>query len=172
MSAIALFTEEQLARAHRRQHSECSELWSLLDTVFDPEIPVISIWDLGVLQDVVFKDGEVSVAITPTYSGCPAMDAIEEDIKSCLASAGYSEVVVERRLSPVWSTDWLSPNAKKQLTAYGIAPPVERGSGAKPACPQCDSKEVRQISEFGSTSCKALYQCSNCLEPFDYFKCL
>jgi len=172
MSAIALFNEEQLARAHRRQNSTHPELWNLLDQIVDPEIPVISIWDLGVLQDVRYESNEVTVVITPTYSACPAMGAIADDIKACLTQAGYGQVEVQRRLAPVWDTDWLSTNAKQQLFEYGIAPPLPRHSENKPSCPQCKSQQVALISEFGSTACKALYKCSSCLEPFDYFKCL
>lgn len=176
MTAIALFTEEQLARSDRRQSSQCPEVWNLLDGVCDPEIPVISIWDLGVLQDVRCQNNGVHVDITPTYSSCPAMGAIEDDIKACLHKAGYESVVVNLRLSPVWNTDWISAKARRQLFEYGIAPPVARESdnreSANPICPQCESTDVTMISEFGSTACKALYKCTSCLEPFDYFKCL
>lgn len=150
-----------------------------LDSVCDPEIPVLTIEDLGVLRDVIVDElGHVKVAITPTYSGCPAMNTISVDIQTALASAGFDEVSVDLVLSPAWTTDWLSEDGRRKLLAYGIAPPVKGGSRGslfgedEIACPQCGAKNTEKLSEFGSTACKALYRCKTCLEPFDYFKCL
>lgn len=161
-------------RQMRRAHSGAGHAWSVLDEVVDPEIPVLSIWDLGVLQDVKLEEGTVVVTITPTYSGCPAMDVIAQDIGTALSREGYPKHRVIRQLSPAWTTDWISPSAREKLRAYGIAPP--RGcmgdEGDSPVCPQCGSEAVRKISEFGSTACKALYKCQACDEPFDYFKVL
>lgn len=140
-----------------------------MDKVKDPEIPVLSLWDLGVLQDVVKERAQVNVVITPTYSGCPAMIEMQRAIKEALSKAGYPSVTIETQLSPAWSTEMLSEQGRQQLFDYGIAPPsVEKII----ICPQCGSKNTQQLSQFGSTACKALYKCNDCLEPFDYFKCL
>ncbi|WP_210488889.1 1,2-phenylacetyl-CoA epoxidase subunit PaaD [Rufibacter aurantiacus] len=156
-------------------------IWKLLEEVSDPEIPVLSILDLGVLKKVqVQEDGKVQVTITPTYSGCPAMNTIAADIKMRLLAEGFNEVAVDLQLSPAWTTDWLTPEGKDKLEAYGIAPPVEPngdihalfGRDTVVRCPLCKSENTRLVSQFGSTSCKAHYQCNDCLEPFDYFKCL
>jgi ring-1,2-phenylacetyl-CoA epoxidase subunit PaaD len=160
-------------RELRRSRSAVPELWNVLDEVADPEIPVVSIWELGVLQDVTLQDETVLVTITPTYSGCPAMSVIAEDIAAALARAGYTSHRVIHELSPAWTTDWIAPAAREKLRAYGIAPP--RGNFndlSEPQCPHCGSESVRKISEFGSTACKALYACNACAEPFDYFKTL
>jgi len=164
-------------RELRRLRSAVPELWNVLDEVVDPEIPVVSIWELGVLQDVTLQGETVLVTITPTYSGCPAMSVIAEDIAAALDRAGYTSHRVVHELSPAWTTDWIAPEAREKLRAYGIAPP--RGSAdpladslAEPQCPHCGSEHVRKISEFGSTACKALYACNACTEPFDYFKTL
>ncbi|HLU78831.1 MAG TPA: 1,2-phenylacetyl-CoA epoxidase subunit PaaD [Burkholderiaceae bacterium] len=150
-----------------------------LHEVPDPEIPVISVVDLGIVRDVRFEDARCIVTITPTYSGCPAMREIEQDIRSVLGGRGLNEVHVERVLSPAWTTDWMSEKGREALRRYGIAPPMERAvdlSGilrrADPPvpCPQCGSTHTRLISRFGSTACKALYRCQGCGEPFDYFK--
>lgn len=147
--------------------------------VADPEIPVLTIEDLGVLRDVrADADGRVTVEITPTYSGCPAMDAIRDDIILALTVEGFDEVDVRLVLSPAWSTDWMSEDGKRKLAEYGIAPPSGRAAhGQGPIrlalsvrCPQCGSLDTREVSRFGSTSCKALYECHACLEPFDHFK--
>ncbi|MGA9572628.1 MAG: 1,2-phenylacetyl-CoA epoxidase subunit PaaD [Lysobacterales bacterium] len=154
---------------------ETARLFDLLGSVVDPEIPVLTLLDLGVLRDVSVADGTVHVTITPTYAGCPAMQAMREDIESTLAAAGYTQVVVRQRLSPAWSTDWMTQDGREKLRAYGIAPPLSTTCNTPEGqieCPQCRSTEVRKISEFGSTACKALYQCEDCREPFDYFKCL
>ena len=155
--------------------TETGQLYALLSSVVDPEIPVLTLQDLGVLRDVSIIDGEVEVTITPTYAGCPAMETMRSDIKSTLATAGYAKVNVREVLHPAWSTDWMTQSGREKLRAYGIAPPVSTSCGklaGQIECPQCNSVEVRLISEFGSTACKALYQCQDCREPFDYFKCL
>lgn len=154
---------------------DTSQLFELLSTVTDPEIPVLSLQDLGVLRDVVLEDGTVNVTITPTYAGCPAMDTMRADIEATLAGAGFERVNVKTSLSPAWTTDWMSEDGRRKLKAYGIAPPVTTACGQAMGnieCPQCNSTDVKRISEFGSTACKALYQCQDCSEPFDYFKCI
>ena len=152
-----------------------TRLFELLSTVVDPEIPVLTLQDLGVLRDISITNGEVKVSITPTYAGCPAMETMRSDIEKTLAEAGYEQVIVEQVLSPAWSTDWMTASGREKLRDYGIAPPVSTACGqavGQIECPQCSSTEVKLISEFGSTACKALYQCQECREPFDYFKCL
>jgi ring-1,2-phenylacetyl-CoA epoxidase subunit PaaD len=166
---IPLLPAEEHARRRRRAESPVPALWQLLDAVTDPEIPVISIWELGILQDVELCDGEVVVTITPTYSGCPAMDEIERVIRSRVEGAGYARCRVKTRLAPAWSTSWIDSAAREKLREYGIAPPDE-AAAASIRCPHCGSAQVHRVSEFGSTACKALYQCDDCREPFDYFK--
>ena len=151
------------------EQAETARVRELLSEVTDPEIPVLTLEDLGVLRDISVDDGRVTVTITPTYAGCPAMQAMRADIESTLAAAGYGQVSVRQTLSPAWSTDWMSEDGREKLRAYGIAPPMKAG-GVE--CPQCHSANVQRISEFGSTACKALYRCEDCLEPFDYFKCI
>ena len=160
-------------------NTDTSKLFELLSSVVDPEIPVLTLQDLGVLRDISITDGAVKVTITPTYAGCPAMQTMRADIEATLSGAGYQQVTVQQSLSPAWTTDWMSENGRKKLRAYGIAPPLKtdckttRGQQAATIeCPQCKSSDVKLISEFGSTACKALYQCRDCLEPFDYFKCI
>jgi len=169
---IALLPIEEHQRRQRRADSECAALWDTLDAIKDPEIPVISIWELGILQDIELREGKVRVTITPTYSGCPAMGVIAEDVVTALAEAGYPDSEVLTRLSPAWSTSWMIDSAQDALREYGIAPPGVGcgGEDASVACPQCGSDNVRRISEFGSTACKSLYQCGDCAEPFDRFK--
>lgn len=151
---------------------------ALLEEVRDPEIPVLTIADLGVLRDVRLDAGRVTVVITPTYSGCPAMRTIEQDVVRTLGAAGYDDVTVETRLAPAWTTDWLSAAGRRKLREVGIAPPAVASTDKRSlraervACPRCDSTETERVSEFGSTACKALWRCRACLEPFDYFKCL
>ncbi len=159
-------------RLTRRSESALPEVWGLLDKVTDPEIPVLSIWDLGVLTDVDQQDDEIIVSITPTYSGCPAMDTIRDDIAMTLDQAGYQHYSIILKLAPAWTTDWMSPQGREKLQAYGIAPPenCRPGDKVKIACPHCGSENTHTISEFGSTACKALYRCQDCSEPFDYFK--
>ena len=154
---------------------ETAHLFELLSSVVDPEIPVLTLQDLGVLRDISVDDGEVTVTITPTYAGCPAMQTMRTDIENALLEAGYQQIKVRESLSPAWSTDSMTQNGREKLRNYGIAPPLKTGcdqSSSSIECPQCNSSEVKRISEFGSTACKALYQCQDCLEPFDYFKCI
>ncbi len=155
------------------------QIWQWLEEVSDPEIPVLTIVDLGVVRSVKIEKNIVNITITPTYSGCPAMQVIEEDILSLLKTKGLTDVNIQLVLSPAWTTDWISENGKVKLKEYGIAPPVDEVDKsvlfADPPvieCPQCHSKNTRMVSQFGSTACKAQYQCNDCLEPFDYFKCL
>jgi ring-1,2-phenylacetyl-CoA epoxidase subunit PaaD len=151
--------------------------WDAAAGVVDPEIPVLTIADLGVLREVTVTDGRVDVAITPTYSGCPAMHMIMLEIELALEREGLRNFKVRTVLSPAWTTDWMSEAGRRKLREYGIAPPQVAGSrralfGAQQvACPQCGSEDTEVLSEFGSTSCKALWRCRSCREPFDYFKC-
>ncbi len=151
-----------------------------LDTVCDPEIPVLTIRDLGIIRDVLLQsDGCLEVQITPTYNGCPAMNAIEINIRAALQEAGFDHVRVVTVLSPAWTTDWMSESGKQKLQAYGIAPPAGSSADKRAllgerralVCPHCGSDNTEMISQFGSTACKALFRCIDCLEPFDYFKC-
>ena len=156
-------------------NADTERLFELLDSVCDPEIPVLTLQDLGVLRDISVDDGGITVTITPTYAGCPAMAVMKADIETALAEAGFEHVTVKQSLSPAWTTDWMSENGRKKLHAYGIAPPAKTGCDRPTGhikCPQCGSSDVKLISEFGSTACKALYQCQDCREPFDYFKCI
>ncbi len=157
-----------------------AEIWQLLEEVSDPEIPVLTVVDLGIIRDVkIHNDGLTEVIITPTYSGCPAMNTIEINIRACLQENGIDPVKVTTVLSPPWTTDWLTEKGRQKLEEYGIAPPLPN-SPDKDAlfakeravpCPHCKSANTRMVSQFGSTACKSLYQCNDCLEPFDYFKC-
>ena len=155
------------------------QIYNWLEEVSDPEIPVLSVVDLGVVRDAQIINGEWLITITPTYSGCPAMKTMEEDIVSKLKDNGIDSVRVELVLAPAWSTDWLSENGRIKLSEYGIAPPEHEVDKsvlfAEPTvvpCPKCHSRNTRMVSQFGSTACKALYQCNDCQEPYDYFKCL
>lgn len=161
-----------------------ADIWRLLENVMDPEVPVLSVVDLGVIRhvnvDESYGGNQVEVTITPTYSGCPAMDMIAANIRIELMMAGVSSVEIVQQLSPAWTTDWMSETGKEKLLAYGIAPPVAKLSACLGAglneemgipCPQCGSYHTHVISHFGSTACKALHQCDDCKEPFDYFKC-
>ena len=164
-------------------------LFSWLGDVMDPEVPVVSIVDLGILRDVQWLDTAHTTAVvtvTPTYSGCPATEVIAQSIREALHAHGVAKVEVRTQLSPAWTTDWMTPRGRDALRAYGIAPPAARAPGADGTqvidiaallpskvivpCPQCDSRKTRLLSQYGSTACKALYQCNSCLEPFDYFK--
>lgn len=140
-----------------------------LSQVPDPEIPVLTITDLGIVRDVDCSDG-VTVSLTPTYTGCPATEAIEASVAATLADHGVGDVRIKRVLSPPWTTDWISEAGRQKLRVYGIAPPERRDRAI--ACPRCDSSNTEVVSEFGSTACKASYRCVDCLEPFEYFKCL
>ena len=162
-----MFKEDQL-----RQRA-----WDIAAGVVDPEIPVLTIADLGVLRDVALNEGCIEVAITPTYSGCPAMNMIRLEIELALERAGFRGSKVRSVLSPAWTTDWMSEEGRRKLREYGIAPPRAASSRRalfgieQVACPQCGSEDTEVLSEFGSTACKALWRCKSCREPFDYFKC-
>lgn len=157
-----------------------AQIWAWLEDVPDPEIPVISVVDLGIVRDVNWRGGELVVTVTPTYSGCPANSIIQFEIERALRERGVPNVRLERRLSPAWTTAWLTEKGREKLRAFGIAPPVEGtarridGAAARPApaCPRCGSENTARVSEFGSTPCKAQHRCADCLEPFDYFKCI
>lgn len=164
--------------AATRHAADVGQLRRIAATVHDPEIPVLTIEDLGILRGVRQEADAVVVTITPTYSGCPAMDTIADDLRLAFRDEGFADARVELTLSPAWTTDWMSEQGKAKLAAYGIAPPVAKQEGTRVRvgmsvkCPHCDSLDTREISHFGSTSCKALYVCSACHEPFDYFKVL
>jgi ring-1,2-phenylacetyl-CoA epoxidase subunit PaaD len=157
-------------------------VWRVLGTVVDPEIPVLTVLDLGIVRDVDVRDSDaIEVVITPTYSGCPATHVIEHDIRRALATAGFAGVRIRTSLSPAWTTDWMSAAGKEKLLKFGIAPPgagparpariaLYRAGAAGIACPHCGSADTERLAEFGSTACKALYRCRTCREPFDYFK--
>lgn len=155
------------------------KVWQILATVNDPEVPVLSVIDLGIVRDVKLNNDETEIIITPTYTGCPAMDVISMNIKIALLSHGYKNVKVKQALSPAWTTDWMTEEGKQKLKEYGIAPPNPKQQVCRDAlfsdeavqCPHCNSWHTYRISEFGSTACKALYKCDDCKEPFDYFKC-
>lgn len=155
-------------------------IWKILKAVPDPEIPVLTIVDLGIVRDVLTTNDGVEVVITPTYNGCPAMDMISMNIRLVMAEHGITNVKITSVLSPAWTTDWMSDDAKRRLKEYGIAPPNSKQAVCSPnafqeeeaiECPLCNSYNTKMISRFGSTACKALYQCNDCKEPFDYFKC-
>lgn len=154
--------------------------WAYLDEVADPEVPVLSIIDLGIVRNVFVDSaiGSVRVVITPTYSGCPAMDVIAMQIRMCLLSKGAKQVLVENQISPSWTTDWMTEKGKEKLEAYGIAPPKRKSANPLAlfeedtvTCPKCKSDDTILSSQFGATSCKALYKCNHCKEPFEHFKC-
>lgn len=156
-------------------------IFELLAQIPDPEIPVISIIELGVIRDVeILSDSHISLKITPTYSGCPAMQQIEADVKQKLKDDGFTTIDIKTIFSPPWTTDWITDEAKEKLKKYGIAPPEHTtqdkswlmGKEKNITCPRCKSQNTKLISQFGSTACKALHQCNDCLEPFDYFKCI
>ena len=154
-------------------------IWEILEQVNDPEVPVLSVIDLGIIRDVVLKENHFEIIITPTYSGCPAMDIISMNIRLKLMEHGLRDVTVKQVLSPAWTTDWMSEGGKEKLKAFGIAPPNPSQQVCHTSlfaeesiqCPRCNSFHTTRISEFGSTACKSLYRCESCKEPFDYFKC-
>ena len=161
-------------------------IWQILETVSDPEVPVLSVIDLGVIREVtVFPTPPsggwgVALSVTPTYTGCPAMDVMKMNIRMALLQEGFTNITIKQVLSPAWTTDWMSDHGKEKLKAYGIAPPQYQQAVCTPdafqeeaaiQCPLCNSYHTRLVSQFGSTACKALYQCNDCKEPFDYFKC-
>jgi len=158
-----------------------AHIWQLLEEVTDPEVPVLSILDLGIVRAVRMEGEQVTVTITPTYSGCPAMNTIATDIRLRLLAEGYTKLTINTQLSPAWTTDWMTTAGREKLEAYGIAPPIDGtasghvlnlfGKDTAVRCPLCKSEHTHLVSQFGSTACKALYQCDDCREPFDYFKC-
>lgn len=162
-------------------------IWDWLSQVPDPEIPVISLTDLGIIRDVEWQGDTLVVTVTPTYSGCPATGIINLDIETALRSHGIEKLELKRQLAPAWTTDWITAEGREKLRAYGIAPPVDgtaadgvlagrvarlRGGNLTIQCPRCGSTHTQKVSQFGSTPCKASYRCTDCLEPFDYFKCI
>jgi ring-1,2-phenylacetyl-CoA epoxidase subunit PaaD len=159
------------------QDTDKQKIFEILQEVCDPEVPVLTITDLGIVRDIILNGDEVEVIITPTYTGCPAMDMIAMNIRMALIENGYQKIKITSVLSPAWTTDWMSEDGKRKLKEYGIAPPhhsITRSDDPSDRvieCPQCNSTNTKLISEFGSTACKALYQCNDCKEPFDYFKC-
>lgn len=168
--------------ATTRVSAAVERAWQAAAAVLDPEVPVLTIEDLGVLRDVAVDGGVVTVTVTPTYSGCPAMEAIEHDVEAAVRAAGFEQVQLRRVLSPAWTTDWMSDAGRRKLEAYGIAPPATRRDHADASgpvlvslsvrCPQCGSRDTRELSRFGSTACKSLWRCGACLEPFDHFKAI
>lgn len=163
------------------------QVWHWLGEVPDPEIPVISLTDLGIIRNVAYDGPTLVVTVTPTYSGCPATSVINFEIEKKLRENGVTALRLKRQLSPPWTTDWLTPQAREALKAYGIAPPIDgtaadgviagriarlSGDNLKVECPRCGSTHTEKVSQFGSTPCKASYRCKDCLEPFDYFKCI
>jgi ring-1,2-phenylacetyl-CoA epoxidase subunit PaaD len=178
-----------LTKNHIEQLNEEQKILELLKEVHDPEVPVLSVIDLGIIRKVeIIRDAGkpplgglgVCIYITPTYSGCPAMDVISMNIRITLSTLGFKNIKITQSLSPAWTTDWMSEEGKQKLKEYGIAPPNPRqqvcndklfAADEAVQCPQCESWHTHRLSEFGSTACKALYQCDDCKEPFDYFKC-
>lgn len=163
------------------------EVWRWIGEVPDPEIPVISVVELGIVRDVAWEDDTLVVTVTPTYSGCPATALINEEITAALKRRGVDKVRMERRISPAWTTDWMAPEARERLRGFGIVPPVDgtassgelvtvigraKAPALELACPRCGSTHTERVSQFGSTPCKASWRCKDCLEPFDYFKCI
>lgn len=154
-------------------------IWQLLQEVKDPEVPVLSIIDLGIVRDVKVADGQINITITPTYSGCPAMDVISMDIRLKLIEKGFRNVSIKQQLSPAWTTDWMSEEGRQKLKAFGIAPPnpkqqfctTDMFQEEAVQCPRCDSYHTELISQFSSTACKSMYRCLDCKEDFDHFKC-
>lgn len=152
--------------------------WDTAAAVLDPEVPAVTVADLGILRSVEVVGNRATAQVTPTYSGCPAVLAIELAIETALLDAGF-DPVIERVISPAWTTDWITPEGREKLRAYGIAPPVKGSNSIRAlfgeitvACPRCGSEDTEKLSEFGSTACKAMYRCGTCAEPFDYFKCI
>lgn len=175
---MTIITNKHISEAEQK-------IWVLLESVTDPEVPVLSVLDLGIIRKVTLEqtaDGEPKpiITITPTYSGCPAMDVISMSIRMVLLEAGFKQIEIKQVLSPAWTTDWMTAAGKDKLKAYGIAPPQYKQAVCTPdvfqeeeaiQCPQCNSWNTKLVSQFGSTACKALYKCEDCKEPFDYFKC-
>jgi ring-1,2-phenylacetyl-CoA epoxidase subunit PaaD len=163
-----------------KNHAAVERAWRALGTVPDPEIPVLTVVDLGIVRFVEYSDGAgLRVGITPTYSGCPATTVMRQQILDVLLSAGFESVSVYEVLFPAWTTDWMSDEGRRKLHAYGVVPPpdrlgrsLDRSADLLPACPRCYAQSTERLSEFGSTPCKALYRCTSCLEPFERFKCI
>lgn len=171
----------QRDRTGARQDDRIAAAWLALSAVEDPEIPALSLVDLGIIRFVETQaDGVLKVGLSPTYMGCPATEVIRQLVEEALAAAPVGEFAVTAVLSPAWTSDWITPEGRRKLAAYGIVPPVEAASSARPmsretrpiACPRCSSLDTECISQFGSTPCKALHRCRQCLEPFEYFKCI
>jgi len=169
--------------AQEQQQNDESLAWAVLQEVLDPEIPILSIVDLGIVRSIRSSADGLTVGLSPTYSGCPATEVIEASVIAALKNNGFENIAISQALSPPWTTDWISEAGRDKLRAYGIAPPgkAATGSGSKLdilgrgrtiRCPRCDSSETQKVSEFGSTPCKASYKCVECLEPFEYFKCI
>ncbi|HWM27412.1 MAG TPA: 1,2-phenylacetyl-CoA epoxidase subunit PaaD [Woeseiaceae bacterium] len=165
--------------AHLRTMPTSRDIMAMLESVPDPEIPALSVIDLGLVRDVTVGPDGVEVSVAPTYTGCPATEVIERMIAAELEQNGLTGVSIKRVLSPPWTTDWLTDSAREKLRAYGIAPPAGSASkqsllapGLKVSCPRCSAVDTTRVSEFGSTPCKASYKCNACLEPFEYFKCI
>lgn len=152
------------------QRPSTEQVWTWLNEIPDPEIPVISLTDLGIIRDVAWHDDTLTVTVTPTYSGCPATSLINMEIETALRAHGIDKLDLKRQLSPAWTTDWMTEEGRQKLEAYGIAPP--QPAGGPKACPRCQSDNLERLSQFGSTPCKAQWRCRDCLEPFDYFKCI
>ncbi|MEJ6393572.1 1,2-phenylacetyl-CoA epoxidase subunit PaaD [Gymnodinialimonas sp. 2305UL16-5] len=149
---------------------DTSAIWAWLDEVPDPEIPVISVVDLGIVRKVAWAGDTLEVTLTPTYSGCPATSVIEISVETALRARGIEMLTLKRQIAPAWTTDWLTDKGRAKLREYGIAPP--NPAGGPETCPHCGDTAVERISQFGSTPCKAQWRCTECLEPFDYFKCI
>lgn len=151
-------------------HPSTEKVWEWLGAIPDPEIPVITLTDLGIIRGVAWEDDTCVVTVTPTYSGCPATSIINLDIETALRQKGLEKIELRSQLSPAWTTDWMSEKGRARLEEYGIAPPQPAGGPAR--CPRCGSEKLEKLSQFGSTPCKAQWRCQDCLEPFEYFKCI
>ena len=174
--------QKEIKKNDASLESEEDEIWKILETVVDPEIPVLSVVDLGIIREVrtsstKLETARIEIMVTPTYSGCPAIDMINMNIRIALAQHGFSNIKITPVLSPAWTTDWMSETGKTKLKEYGIAPPVGKSIDQKllehtpVQCPQCNNSNTKLVSEFSSTSCKSFYICNNCKEPFEHFKC-
>ncbi len=151
-------------------HPSTDQVWEWLDAIPDPEIPVITLTDLGIIRGVAWEDDTCVVTVTPTYSGCPATSIINLDIETALRTKGLEKIELRNQLSPAWTTDWMSEKGRAKLEEYGIAPPQPAGGPER--CPRCQGTRLEKLSQFGSTPCKAQWRCQECLEPFEYFKCI
>jgi ring-1,2-phenylacetyl-CoA epoxidase subunit PaaD len=180
MVKLKMKTEMDEVRNMINAESEKNKIFQILDTVYDPEVPVLSVIDLGIIRNIEFSNEGPIITITPTYMGCPAMDVIRTNIRLALIENGFEKIDIRTVLSPAWSTEWMSEKGKEKLKAYGIAPPQPMQSVCTLnafqeeeaiQCPHCNSYHTKLMSRFGSTACKALYTCEDCGQPFDYFKC-